>query len=133
MTANYSSGSKMSVNVADFIALPIYVVALLVTHGMLSATPLGIDLAATMALGGGSRLSFAALVAIGCLAYVGYSNDWDNANLTWIQGWIMVTTVLLIITPPFVPIVANTLAAGPAALVAMAIQLGGFAAFSFLG
>jgi len=130
---DYSGSTAMKVNLADFLALPPYIIACSVLMGAL-ATPdwVPIDLAATWDITAGYGISIATLAALACLAYVAQSNDWSG-NLSWVQAWIMIATVILIVAPPIVPLLAGSFAEGPARLVALVIQIGGFAAFSFVG
>jgi hypothetical protein len=128
----YANSTAMKVNALDYLVFPIYLIACMVALGLLTAAPFGFDLAAALDLGGGHRISFAAFVALGCLAYVAYTNDWSG-HLSWVQGWIIVATITLIVAPPFVPLLAESIAAAPAAFVALAVQAGGYMAFSFVG
>ena len=132
MTRN---STRMEINTMDYAALPVFIIAAAMSLGLLSATWVGFDFGATLLdLGSGHGFSAANLIAIATLGYVAYTNDW-NGDVAWmsIQGWLVIATVGLLIAPPFLPIVSDTIAAGPAAFVALAIQVGGFATFSYVG
>ena len=126
--------TQMRVNVTDYFAFPIFLIASAVSLGLLGSTMLGFDLGATYDLGAGHGFSIANILAIVCLGYVAFTNDWSG-NIAWkgIQGWLVVATIGLLIAPPFLPLLENSLAAGPAALAALAIQAGGFVTFSYVG
>lgn len=128
------TGSKMKINPMDFFAFPVFLIAACVNLGLLGSTVMGYDLGAGVSLGAGHSISFASIVAIGTLAYVAYTNDWDG-GLTFnsIQGWLILATIGTLIAPPFFPMVADTIASGPAAIVALVVQVGGFVSFSILG
>ena len=129
---NSRGSTAMSVNIADFVMFPVYLIALLVLHGLMEFAWLPLDLAQEISLGGGHAISIAAIFALISLGYVAYSNDWSG-NLSWVQAWIVAATVLLIVGPPLVPVFEGTLAATPAALIALAIQIGGYASFAYVG
>lgn len=126
--------TKMNVNAADYLSFPVFIIAAAVSLGLLSSTILGFDLGATYSLGAGHGFSVANIAAILSLGYVAYTNDWSG-NIAWkgIQGWLVVSTVGLLIAPPFLPLLQNTLAQTPAAITALVIQAGGFVTFSYVG
>jgi hypothetical protein len=126
--------TKMRVNMADYLMFPVFIICAAVSLGILSSTMLGFDLGATYNLGAGHGFSVANLLAIASLGYVAYTNDWSG-GVAWkgIQGWLIVATIGLLIAPPFLPLLQNTLAETPAGLLALAVQAGGFATFSYVG
>jgi hypothetical protein len=133
MTA-YSNSSKMSVNVMDYIGLPVFVILCAISLGLIQSSPFGLDLAtAVYEPGAGHSFTIANLGAILTLGYVAYTNDWDGAALTGTQIWVVIATVGLIVAPPFYPPLAETLAGSTAAMIALLIQIGGYVTFSFLG
>lgn len=124
----------MQVNVEDYVLLPVFVMAVAISLGLLDAVYFGIDFGATLIdLGAGHVFSIAHVAALASLGYVAYSNDWSSAELTGIQLWIVIATVGLIISPPFVPILQETLASDPVNMIAAAVQIGGYVVFSFVG
>lgn len=133
MSFGSSRGSSaMSVNLADFAAFPVYLISLLALHEFVSMEWSPVDIAATVSLGEGHMISIAAILALASLGWVAYSNDWSG-NLSWIQAWVVIATVTLIIAPPFVPALEGTLAATPAAFLALVVQIGGYLTFSYIG
>ncbi|SDJ63073.1 hypothetical protein SAMN05216226_106103 [Halovenus aranensis] len=126
--------TAMEVNTHDFLVFPVFVAAAAVALGILDSTLMGFDLSTTLLdLGENHALSIANGLAIASLGVVAYTNDWHSTEMTGIQAWLIVATVGMVIAPPFFPVFTETLAETPGALVALAVQCGGFLTFSWLG
>jgi len=129
-----SESTQMRVNVADYLGLPIFVICVMMSLGMMSSTIGGIELGETLLdLGSDHGFSVANVLAIATLGYVAYTNDWGGGMMTGIQAWIVLATIGLLIAPPFLPIVQDTLAQYPANVFALVVQVGGFISFSYVG
>jgi len=127
--------TKMSINVTDYFVFPFYLIAILVASTpLLNSKITGFDLSATWQIAEGHYLSVASLVAIIALGYVATTNDWEG-DIPWqsTQGFIVVATISLILSPPFVPAFQDTLLSTPAGFIAAGIQILGFMAFSYYG
>ena len=126
--------TSMRVNVEDMVGLPIFVAAAAVALGILDSTIMGFDLGQNVIeLGGGHAFSVANILALLTLGYVAFSNDWSRGDISALQIWLIAATVALVIAPPFLPVLVESIAETPAALVALLIQTGGYVAFSYVG
>jgi hypothetical protein len=128
------TSTTMRVNLEDYLGLPVFVIAVAVSLGLLDSTMMGLDLGATLLdLGSDHGFSVANTLAIATLGYVAYSNEWDRGAMSGVQMWIVLATVGFLIAPPFLPVLENTLAQQPAAIAALVVQVGGYMTFSYIG
>lgn len=122
----------------DAVVSPFFVVASMVSAGLLSFSLFGYDFAGTLfSLGSGAgaiSVSIAKLVAIIALVTAYASNRPDFSDMTSIETWVVVATVGLVLVPPFSPAVESVIQQSQiAGLIAVIVQAGGFYSLAYLG
>lgn len=121
----------------DFAVFPVYVILAAITFGYLGAEIpyLGWDVNFTVwESSAGYGITLASALAILVLGYVAYTNDWSMNGWSYTQAWVVLVTIILLLTVPLLPVVQDVVFLSDfSRLVAFIVIVGGYAVFSWLG
>ena len=127
------------IDLNDAVVSPFFVIASMVSVGLASFTPFGIDFADTLFTFGASTaapadFSLAKLIALAALVVAYASNKPDISKMGAVETWAALATLGFVLTPPFMPAVEGLLqSSAVAGLIAVIVQAGGFYSLSYLG
>lgn len=80
------------------------------------------------------EVSLSRVISLAALVATIATNRTDFSQLVGVEWWVAITTIGLVIAPPFAPIIEHFLNASPVAgAVSIALQAGGYATISYLG
>lgn len=130
--------ADLSIDGNDLWALPIWIAGTLGSLDLLSLDigGYGLDtvLISMTAEGHTTEITVGIALAMLALGWVLWTNDLGWRGWTGIQLWVVLATVWLVLSPPFVPIMESIImSSGIAKLVAFTLQTVGFSTISYLG
>jgi len=124
-------------DIPDAVVSPFFVLSSAIALGLVNFSLAGFDFASTALEFSGSgfttTISYATIVSIIALATAYATNRRDFSRMGGLELWVVIATVALVITPPFVPILQTLLSNKVAGLVAIVIQAGGYYSLSYMG
>jgi len=124
-------------DIPDAALSPIFVAASMISLGLIDSQWFGFDFAGAVytfsGSSGSTEITLATLISLGVLGYAYYTNRQDISSMERVEIWIVVATVALVLTPPFVPILEQFLSNDLPAFAALIVQAGGYYALSFTG
>jgi hypothetical protein len=117
---------------------PIFVVASMISLGLIPSEWFGIDFANAVytfsGSSGSTEITIATVISLAVIGYAYYTNRQDLSQFERLEIWIITATVALILAPPFVPILEDLISGGDfPAFIALIIQAGGYYSLSFTG
>ena len=117
-----------------WVLAPVFALAAAVSLGLVSSSLLGVDwLMSIWSPTESVDVSLAAAVSIAALGAVFVNRDsWALNDFSTIELWAVYVTVGLVIAPPFIPIVQDTILGSVWAPIAWIVQTTGFALVSYL-
>ncbi|MFD1585502.1 hypothetical protein ACFR9U_00790 [Halorientalis brevis] len=121
----------------DAVISPFFVLSSAIAMGLINFELMGFDLASTAleftSDGYVSTVTYAGIISLLALLIAYATNRRDFSGMGFVELWVVVATVGLVIAPPFVPVLSGLLSNKFAGLIAVVIQAGGYYSLSYVG
>jgi len=121
------------IDLNDSVVSPFFVISAAVAVSLVDFTIWGVDFSSPLLSFGSVTISIAKAISIMALGTAFITNRPSFGKMGGVETWIALTTIGLVLFPPFFPILDSVLQHTSAALVSVIIQAGGFYSLSYLG
>lgn len=127
-----TDGGKLDFN--DAFISPLFVISAAVDAKLVDFTIWGFDFAdPLMTLSAGSKITTATVLSLLALI-IAYATNRPNFDaMGYVQTTLAAMTVLLVVLPPFMPLLGGILSVSIVGLIAVVIQASGFYSLAYLG
>lgn len=127
-----SDGHK-ELDLIDALVSPFFVLAAGIDGDLIGMSIFGFDFASPIFAHAHAELSVATIIGMVCVAIAFATNRPDFSAMGFVETWVALVTVGLVVAHPFVPMLDWLLGHTIAALIAVVVQAAGFYVLAYIG
>lgn len=125
--------AEQQIDLNDAFVSPLFILMMAADSALIDFELLGFDFASPILSSGFAEVSTASIISVLCILVVIATNKPDIRGLGFIQFWVALVTIGLVVAPPFVPALDWLLGHAIPAAFSVIIATAGFYILAYLG